>query len=311
MSVFFIIPNLHLSTMSYSQLALILFTVSNSIVYLNTEYIGKPLRGNTLEAALRHTVELQCIYTGAGTGQFVGWFKSNETTDVSVNTDKPGHYVVKNTDNSSTLLIKIFVQADTLVTKWYVKTDKTGNEEPYPCQFSKILAIPSPQGIEDNEGVVLETPHGSLRRSEDKPLTLKCLIEPSDQHNNNDVVWKFSKDEKTFITLPDGIIQDGNAIHFSAVQKYHRGYYRCTLNKFSFTILLRVKDRLAALWPFIGIVVVVLVLVIIILIFEKRQKSNKKSATTDDDEQDRASDPLVRTTARSSDNDNKKRAVKA
>ncbi len=50
-------------------------------------------------------------------------------------------------------------------------------------------------------------------------------------------------------------------------------------------------DRLAALWPFIGIVCVVLVLVIIILIFEKRQKSNKKSATTDDDEHDRASDP--------------------
>ncbi len=50
-------------------------------------------------------------------------------------------------------------------------------------------------------------------------------------------------------------------------------------------------DRLAALWPFIGIVSIVLVLVIIILIFEKRQKTNKKSSPTDDDEQDRASDP--------------------
>ncbi len=70
--------------------------------------MGDPPRGRILEAALRNSYQLQCNYTGDGTGQFVGWFKSNETTDVSVNTDKPGHYVVKNTHNSSTLLIKIF-----------------------------------------------------------------------------------------------------------------------------------------------------------------------------------------------------------
>ncbi|CAF5046245.1 unnamed protein product, partial [Rotaria socialis] len=69
-------------------------------------------------------------------------------------------------------------------------------------------------------------------------------------------------------------------------------------------------DRLAALWPFIGIVSVVIVLVIIILIFEKRQKSNKKSST-DDDDQDQANDPLVRATTNPSDNDTKKRAVNA
>jgi uncharacterized membrane protein len=50
-------------------------------------------------------------------------------------------------------------------------------------------------------------------------------------------------------------------------------------------------DRLAALWPFIGIVSIVLILVIIIIIFEKREKSNKKNVSTDDDDQDRASDP--------------------
>ena len=50
-------------------------------------------------------------------------------------------------------------------------------------------------------------------------------------------------------------------------------------------------DRLAALWPFIGIVSVVLVLVIVILIFEKRQKSAKKAAIHEDDEHDQATDP--------------------
>ena len=54
---------------------------------------------------------------------------------------------------------------------------------------------------------------------------------------------------------------------------------------------LDVLDRLAALWPFIGIVSVVLVLVIVILIFEKRQKSAKKAAIHEDDEHDQATDP--------------------
>jgi hypothetical protein len=81
--------------------------VSNSIAYLNAGYVGT-IRGNKLQAALRHTFELKCEYTGDGTGEFIGWFKNNGTEDVSVNTDKPGHYIVKNTDKVSTLLIKIF-----------------------------------------------------------------------------------------------------------------------------------------------------------------------------------------------------------
>ena len=56
---------------------------------------------------------------------------------------------------------------------------------------------------------------------------------------------------------------------------------------------MRTSDRLAALWPFLGIVGIVVVLVTIILIFEKRQKSNKRATATDDDDQDQANDPYA------------------
>ncbi len=37
---------------------------------------------------------------------------------------------------------------------------------------------------------------------------------------------------------------NGNEIQIEAVKKAHRGFYRCTLNKVSFTVLLRVKGLL-------------------------------------------------------------------
>ena len=51
-------------------------------------------------------------------------------------------------------------------------------------------------------------------------------------------------------------------------------------------------DRLAALWPFLGIVGVVLVLVIVILIAEARaKKTTRRPLGNDEDENDHANDP--------------------
>jgi hypothetical protein len=166
--------------------------------------------------------------------------------------------------------------------------------------------------MKDNRGEILDSPNQSIRRSEDQPLSLICLIDPPDEPSIRSIRWQFSKDGHTYTDIRDRgdthADARGNELIISSVKKYDRGYYRCTLNDISFEILLRVKgryffrkkiinfifwfilDRLAALWPFIGIISVVLVLVIIILIFEKRQKLNKKSITSDDDEQDQASD---------------------
>lgn len=61
-----------------------------------------------MNAALLHSFELRCHFTGVGDGEFLEWFKKTGTDDVSVNMDKPGHYVVKQNEQDSNLTIKIF-----------------------------------------------------------------------------------------------------------------------------------------------------------------------------------------------------------
>jgi hypothetical protein len=289
--------------MAYSQLFLVLLTASNLIYHLNAQqYKGTP----PTTAILKSSVELKCEYTGDD-GQFTEWFKDN---DVPINAEKPGHYTVKQNEKESILIIRIFVQADANVTKWYVKTKKAGETQPPNCEFGQINLQSSPQGITTNrESEKIDSAQGSVRRNENDPITLRCIILP--EASNNNIRWEFSKDEKAFSEVPSGVEIKDNEIKIDEIKKYHRGYYRCTLNDASFTILLRVKDRFAALWPFLGIVGVLIVLVNIILIFEKRQKSNKKPVVNDDEEQDQTQDLIARTTTKGSDNDTKKRAVKA
>jgi len=297
--------------MAYSQLLLVLFAASNLIYYLNGQYVGTPTTTADLKAVLKHSLELKCEYTGDdANGQFLEWYKD----DVSVNTEKPGHYLVKTKEKESILIIKLFVAADAEVKNWYVKTGKPGYEEPQACRFNQIALKSSPQGMETNRvNEKLDSAHGSIRRKQDELVILRCIIEPKPeiQNQSNPIQWQFSKDDQSFTNLPDGVAQKDNELTIDRIQKAHRGYYRCSLNDVSFTVLLRVKDLFAALWPFIGIVSVVLLLVVVIVIFEKRQKTKKKLAAAEEDEHDQANDPLVRTTVKSSDNENRKRTVKA
>lgn len=93
---------------TYSQYLFIVF-LSNSIVYLRGQvYTSIPARGETMNVALGRSFELRCLFNGIGNAEFIDWFKKNATHDVSVNTDKPGHYVVKTDENHSNLTIKIF-----------------------------------------------------------------------------------------------------------------------------------------------------------------------------------------------------------
>ena len=162
------------------------------------------------------------------------------------------------------LFFCIEVTADSEVEKWYVRTKKTGQEEPVNCYFNKIkcknrsynfilmkiflssiLVKSSPQSIETNrKNERLDSRYGSIRRNTGNKVNLKCIIEPKEvQEAVNKIQWTFSEDDQTFSNLPDGVAEGPgtNEISISQVKRNHRGYYRCSLNNISFTVLLRVK----------------------------------------------------------------------
>ena len=104
---------------------------------------------------------------------------------------------------------------------------------------------PSPQSIEtDRAKEKLDATHGSVRRTEDEALTLTCSIKPEQDMTTGSIPmeWAYSADDVQFQPITqDGVDVVGRDLKIAHVKKAHRGYYRCTLNDVSFTVLLRVK----------------------------------------------------------------------
>lgn len=107
--------------------------------------------------------------------------------------------------------------------------------------------------------------------------------------NETTIEWTWSRND-TELDMSDSaftITQDQrhSILTISKVEESHKGMFTCSVkNKFgsaSNEFQLRVKNTLAALWPFLAIVAEVLILCVIILIYER--KCNKKPMQTRDD----------------------------
>ena len=91
--------------MAALRLLVLLFAGFQSLVYLQADYVGTPNSTARTRAVLKHSVELKCVYEGAdGDGRFLEWYRDN----ITISSEKAGHYVVKSTPKESILTIKIF-----------------------------------------------------------------------------------------------------------------------------------------------------------------------------------------------------------
>jgi len=145
----------------------------------------------------------------------------------------------------------------------------------------------------------LEQGHKSLTfNNGDEGRKITCKL--SHEFTQGKFTWSYKKEEESdYDELEEGEIykietedNKSSTLKFLKLDYDQRGNYKC---EYSYTaevndtkiektteaeIVIRVKDRLAALWPFLGICLEVLILIIVIFVYEKK---SKKAMLSNDD----------------------------
>jgi hypothetical protein len=120
-------------------------------------------------------------------------------------------------------------------------------------------------------------------------VELKCLL-LFGAENDLDITWIWTRNNSELVSDDQYAIKQSNnqtSLTIKKAKQEDKGNYKCmaknTHGDNEEIITIRVKDALAALWPFLAIVVEVVLLCLIILIYEKR--CAKKPASEEDNEQ--------------------------
>ncbi|BES91243.1 Immunoglobulin I-set domain [Nesidiocoris tenuis] len=124
-------------------------------------------------------------------------------------------------------------------------------------------------------------------------ITLECVTQGKPTPK---IVWRFGNETFTASSGRIKLLENdkkvpGAILQIDSAEMSDRGHYYCQVsNKASIDLnitietsaYIRVKDKLAALWPFIGICAEVLVLCVIIFVYErKRNKQELEESDTD------------------------------
>uniref|UniRef100_A0A224YVE7 Protein containing I-set domain n=1 Tax=Rhipicephalus zambeziensis TaxID=60191 RepID=A0A224YVE7_9ACAR len=209
-----------------------------------------------------HTLALQCNYTEAPEKEIV-WYKDGaplpkDDKKFSINSD------------TNTLEINDPGYPD------------TGN---YTCIVERVGGENATIVVQTN--VSIEVTEGSKNQVEGDPLTLSCKAFGVPIP----VVTWLKDDEPLNISDPRITLEPLNNVSDAklVIQDLNfddRAQYTCVasngISNETMTVLVRVKDKLAALWPFLGICVEVAVLCAIIFIYEKKRvKPDFEESDTD------------------------------
>lgn len=155
---------------------------------------------------------------------------------------------------------------------------KTGNT------LSDIVTVSSEPHVEFEE-------ERSKNLVQGDPLTLKCKVSGSPAPTR--IYWRSPKEQILNSDVDSRVtLKDSNAtLKIKDIDFEDKGTYTCFASnshgEYNATITVRVKDKLAALWPFLGICAEVFILCSIILIYERSRKKKDTENTVDDEAGDK------------------------
>lgn len=223
-------------------------------------------------------------------------FVTRTVNAIQTNEDVPGKGIILDPRSHTLALQCNYTEEPNKVINWRKGDDPLPNDgKKYSISTdSNTLVINDPgytdagnytcivQGVGENATIVVQTnvsieaTEGSKNQVEGDPLTLSCKAFGVPLP----VVTWLKDDEPLNISDPRISLEPINNVSDAklVIQDLNfddRAQYTCVasngISNETMTVLVRVKDKLAALWPFLGICVEVAVLCAIIFIYEKKR----------------------------------------
>jgi len=233
---------------------------------------------------------LKCDVKGIGTRhngekvevEDIKWFQNDvpiadlkETNRFLIDENRPGELTIDDVTRKD-------------ANQYYARyTFKGSDQDTYNCSVA-LKAAPIVLDFDKSKNLI-----------QDEKMVLQCKVlgfpkaaVTWEKDNKEIVVDDKDTDTDTVLSTLDGY--KNAKLTIKSVDYDDAGTYACTASEATFNssdtkeVVVRVKDKLAALWPFLGIVGEVIVLCFIIFIYEKRRNKQAQQAENEAQEADYA-----------------------
>lgn len=138
----------------------------------------------------------------------------------------------------------------------------------------------------DNLNLLCKLKSNDSFSNENMDLTIRWFLQPEDESRDPEPINEGSVNNLVMDQSPSEEGFKTSILRITPIGYSHRAFYICEIDngiaKGKIRVLIRIKDRLAALWPFLGIVGEVVVLCVVIFVHENRRSKEK----VDDEDED-------------------------
>ncbi|CAH8641809.1 unnamed protein product [Schistosoma rodhaini] len=205
----------------------------------------------------------------------IDWTYNNVSINIGDNDIQDIYYSTEKTSSGLTVTLHIKVPTSRVAGTWILTINAKDNSK--HVGFCYVSCQP-----------VIRSRFGAVRGHEGNPLSVLCEVDGFPEPNQ--VVWKRVVENEADPTQ-NRLVPVRNTVFKShestkdAIMEWNdasdsTGFYLCTatspLGSDSLLFEVRIKSKLAPLWPFIGIIAELVVLGIIILIYERTQAKRRR-----------------------------------